>query len=136
MFYSASKNAFYSPQIAYPERPQDLQELTDEEYHALVAGQADGKQIVPGNNGLPRLITPATSAPKRVTMRQARLALIDADKYNAVVQAIAQADTRTQVEWEFAATVERESPLVDTLAQALGFEESTLDALFTAAAKL
>lgn len=91
-----------------------------------------------GQNGFskPPVETAPAPVPQSVSMRQARLALIDAGHYDAVQAAIAQADERTRVEWEFAATVERGSPIVATLAQALGLLDETLDALFTAAATL
>jgi hypothetical protein len=41
-----------------------------------------------------------------------------------------------RIEWEYAATVERQSPLVDALSAALDLNSATLDALFTAAAAL
>lgn len=73
----------------------------------------------------------------RVTARQARLALLAAGKLAAVNTAIdamaAPAREQAKIEWEFATTVDRDSPLVHTLATALDLD---LEALFTAAAKL
>lgn len=72
-----------------------------------------------------------------VTARQARLALLAAGKLtavNAAIDALPMAEReKAKVEWEFATTVERASPLVQLLATTLSLD---LDALFTAAAKL
>lgn len=80
------------------------------------------------------------SVPGAVTMRQARLALLAAGKLQAVSDAIAalpslQKDA-AQIEWEFAATVERASPFLASLSVDLDLDEAELDALFVAAAQL
>ena len=69
--------------------------------------------------------------PTVITMRQARLALLNAgllDAVNAGIRGMLQA---VQIEWEFAATVDRASPLVATLAAALRLDDAALDDLFT-----
>ena len=76
-----------------------------------------------------------------VTMRQARRALLDAgllDQVDAAIAAIADATERRQAEidWEYATTVERLWPWVQTLGAALGLSAEDLDALFSAAAHL
>lgn len=111
-------------------------EISPEQHAALLTGEAAGSVIAPDGNGVPTLRPRLAAVPATVTMRQARLALIDAGKYAAVQAAVAQADDRTRVEWEFAATVERDSPIVALLAQAVGLDDGTLDTLFTAAAAL
>lgn len=82
----------------------------------------------------------ALSAPKVVTMRQARLALLGAGLLAGVDAAIAALSSPTKeaatIEWEYAATVERNSALVTTLAGALELDDGTLDALFATAATL
>lgn len=74
--------------------------------------------------------------PKVVTMRQARLALLQADLLDDVEAAIAAADQATRIEWEYASTVERNNALVASLTAALGWTEAQVDELFIAAAKL
>ncbi|KPV06249.1 hypothetical protein APR50_17070 [Variovorax paradoxus] len=73
-------------------------------------------------------------------MRQARLALLDAGLLSSVEQAIAALDgqekQRAQIEWDYASTVDRASPFMQTLAGAIGLDVGALDALFTAAAAL
>lgn len=69
-----------------------------------------------------------------VTMRQARLALLAADLLDDVDNVIATAGRAAEIEWEFAATVERDSPIVQSLAAALDLDDAALDALFADAA--
>lgn len=76
-----------------------------------------------------------------VTMRQTRRALLDAgllDQVDAAIAAIADATERRQAEidWEYATTVERLWPWVQTLGAALGLSAEALDALFELAATL
>lgn len=79
--------------------------------------------------------------PQSVTMRQARLVLLAADLLDDVDAAIAAIPDAThrkaaQIEWEFAATVDRQSPFTQQLAAGLGLDDAALDALFTEAATL
>ena len=82
----------------------------------------------------------ALAAPRVVTMRQARLALLGAGLLAGVDAAIAALPSPTReaarIEWEYAATVERGSALVTTLGGALDLDDAALDALFAAAAAL
>lgn len=83
---------------------------------------------------------PPPPAPQSVTMRQARLALLNAGLLTQVEAAIAAmpgaAGDAARIEWEYALSVERNSPLVASLAAALTLDSSQLDALFTQAAAL
>lgn len=78
--------------------------------------------------------------PRGVSMRQARLALLGASLLDSVNTAVASmagpSGDAARIEWEYAATVERNSPLVDGLTAALGFTTEQLDALFTTAGAL
>lgn len=74
--------------------------------------------------------------PKAVTMRQARLALLSAGLLSQVEAAITAAGDAARIEWEYAATVERNWPLVTALAAALGLTSSQVDELFFAASAL
>lgn len=82
----------------------------------------------------------APPVPSVVTMRQARLALLSAEKLDDVGVAIASLPSpqkeAAQIEWEYAATVERNSALMGLVALALGLDDPALDDLFTAAALL
>lgn len=83
---------------------------------------------------------PPPGPPTVVTMRQARLALLQAGKLAAVAPAIAAlpspAKEAAQIEWEYSTEVQRSWPLVQALAPALGMTNADLDALFIAAAAL
>jgi hypothetical protein len=76
------------------------------------------------------------SKPRRVTMRQARLALLQQNLLASVESAVAQAGTAAQIEWEYATELRRDHPLTVSLSAALGLTEQQLDDLFTLAAGL
>lgn len=83
------------------------------------------------------LAPPTPTAPTSVTMRQARLALLSVGKLaqvNAAIAAIPDATQRAaaEIEWEYAQTVDRESPFVQMLGTTLALD---LDSLFTLAAQ-
>ena len=73
---------------------------------------------------------PPPVIPSVITMRQARLALLQAGKLKAVNAAISQAGEAAQIEWEFATEVHRDWPLVAALQSGLGLTDADLDALF------
>ena len=83
---------------------------------------------------------PGPVVPASVTMRQARLALLQAGKLTVVDAAIASlADpqkSEAQIEWEYASDVQRNSGLLESLSTALGMSSSDLDALFILADSL
>lgn len=103
-------------------------------------GQPDGtwRAYAPGE----ALPTPPTApyVPAEVTMRQARLALLQAGKLAAVDAAIngmsEPQKTAARIEWEYSGTVKRQQPLVLALAPALGLTAAQLDALLVAAESL
>ena len=95
--------------------------------------------LAAGNEPAP--ITPdVVQVPAAVTMRQARLALLAAGKLGQVSTAIASLPSpqkeAAQIEWEYAATVERTSTLTELLAASLSLTEVQVDALFLQAATL
>lgn len=83
---------------------------------------------------------PPPPTPTRVTMRQARLALLGAGllpQVDAAVAAIPDAaGDAARIEWEYALSVERDSPLVSSLSEVLGLTSEQLDNLFTVASGL
>lgn len=93
--------------------------------------------LVEGNTPQPADPPPVPSV---VDMAQARLALLQAGLYDAVQAAVAglpgAAGDAARIEWEFRATVRRDSPLVASLAGALGLTSQQLDDLFTLASTL
>ena len=78
--------------------------------------------------------------PQSVTMRQARLALLSAGLLAAVNAAIAAmpgvAGEAARIEWEFAQTVERDSPLIVVVSAGLNLTAAQIDDLLTLAATL
>jgi hypothetical protein len=78
--------------------------------------------------------------PRQVTMRQARLALLQQGLLSVVEDAINLIpdpdQTKVRTEWEYAATVERDSQWVATLQPALGLTGQQMDDLFNLAASL
>lgn len=86
----------------------------------------------------PKPAPPPPPIPSVVTMRQARLALLNAGLLTSVNNTIAglpgASGDAARIEWEFAATVDRNSPLVANLSSVLSLTSMQLDALFTTAA--
>lgn len=74
--------------------------------------------------------------PQIVTIRQAKLALLQVGLLDDVDAAVAQADRATQIEWEYAAEVERSWQTLLTLQVALGLSDQQVDDLFITAAAL
>lgn len=78
--------------------------------------------------------------PHQVTMRQARLALLEQGLLSQVAPAIATLDSpnreRAEIEWEFSSEVYRDRPLVAMLGPKLGMTAAQLDQLFIIAAGL
>ena len=95
-------------------------------YESLIA-QCEAEYVPP-------VVVPVV--PSVVTMRQARIALNRAGLLDTVNAAVAAADEETKIAWEFSTEVQRDFPLVQTLATALNLSDAQLDELFTTAATL
>lgn len=67
---------------------------------------------------------------------QGRMALADAGLLSGVEAAVAQADEKTKVAWEYALEWKRMSPLIATLATALNITDEQIDTLFKEAASV
>ena len=74
--------------------------------------------------------------PQQVTMRQARLALLGVGLLDDVEMVIAAAGRAAQLEWEYAAVVERSNPAVAAVQQQESLTDAQIDDLFREAAKL
>jgi hypothetical protein len=90
--------------------------------------------LAEGNTPLPADL--GSAVPSVVTMRQARLALLQTGMLAHVNAAVAAADEATKITWEFSSEVQRNNALVATLAAALSLTDQQLDDLFTLAATL
>ena len=74
--------------------------------------------------------------PTSVTMRQARLALLQSGLLATVDAAIASGAEADKITWEYATEVQRTDMLVKNLSVVLGLTEHDLDNLFTLASSL
>ena len=74
--------------------------------------------------------------PQQVTMRQARLALLSAGLLDDVEMVIAAAGRAAQLEWEYAAVVDRSNPAIAAVQQQEALTDAQIDDLFREAAKL
>lgn len=85
-------------------------------------------------------VPPPTRVPAGVSMAQARHALLEAGLLVAVNTAIDSMPepqrSVAKIDWQFRATVERASTLVQHLGPAIGLDDAGLDALFIRAAAL
>lgn len=78
--------------------------------------------------------------PESVTMRQCRIALLDAGLLDAVQSSIATMPgtegERARIDWEYALEVRRDWPLIAYMAGDLGLTDEQVDGLFMAAAAI
>ena len=83
---------------------------------------------------------PTPSVPTEVTMRQARLALLENGllaNVQPAVNSLPEPDkTKAQIEWEYSNALQRSNPFVDVLGAALGLSSQDLDDLFIQASAL
>ncbi|MDR0736137.1 MAG: hypothetical protein LBF51_04770 [Zoogloeaceae bacterium] len=120
--------AFWETPGDYPDHTEIAPPELAENQRAVWQGDAWGVEDIP------------PPVPASVTMRQARLALLGAGLLDTVDAAVAgmsgDAGKAARIEWEFAATIDRDNPLFAGLTAQLGMTSAQLDALFTAAATL
>ena len=76
------------------------------------------------------------SIPQVVTIRQAKLALLQAGLLDDVEAAMTQADRATQIEWEYATEFRRDWPALIAMQPLLGLTDTQIDDLFKLAATL
>ncbi len=103
----------------------------------LVSAIADW--VAQGNTILPADV-PVPLVPQSVTMRQARLALLQnglLDTVNSTIAGMTGTQGQAaQIEWQYSSEVMRHKTLVQSLGPALGLTEAQLDQLFITAATL
>lgn len=118
--------------------------IADDDFAQSIGAILSGDSVSIGDswNGVSFIKAPEASVdvPKSVTMRQARLALLQSGKLSAVNSALAgmagvQGEA-ARIEWEFSNEVQRAQPLVAALAPILGMTSAELDQLFITAARL
>jgi hypothetical protein len=85
-------------------------------------------------------VPPPPPAPTSITPRQARLALLGAGLLEQIQAAFATLPepqrTAASIEWEYASSIERSSPLVSQMAAVAGLTDEQVDELFAAGAAL
>jgi hypothetical protein len=145
LFYSPALRGFLLEGLPGQGIPPDAQPVTDEAHAALMAGQAQGAQIVPGEGGAPTLLwpTPPTEAEllaawrERTTVSafQAKAALFNRGLLDAANAAATGAGGLTLLAWQTATEYPRLSPAIVTLAPVIGITDpADLDELFREAA--
>lgn len=88
------------------------------------------------DSGFQEPVVPAPVIPSVVSMRQARLALLQQDLLSTVDEAIAAGSEADKITWEYATEVNRNEALLQNMAVALGLSEEDLDNLFALASSL
>lgn len=123
----------------YGEIPMTLNLVDTEDLHIFV--DKDGKEY-PLEEYCKTLeiapyVEPETHivVPQSITMRQARLQLLD-DGLLDEVEAFVSQDRKWQIEWEYANEVERTSPLIEAIKVSLGLTDEQIDTTFIEASKL
>jgi hypothetical protein len=117
-YHSEMTGGYYDSSINGTNMPDDALPISDADY-AAIFNQGIG-------NSLP-------STPTSVSPAQARLALLQAGKLDAVKAAAQAAGEEAAVAFEFATSFDRDSALLNAIAGPL---ELDLDALFAEAAKI
>jgi len=89
------------------------------------------------NNGVWESPPPVIIVPQEITMRQARLALLDIGLLSNVTTAINSLPepdkTKAQIEWEYSNALQRDNSFVAVLGAALGLSSQDIDNLFITA---
>ena len=73
--------------------------------------------------------------PEVITMRQARLQLLEVGLLDDV-EALVALDRKSQIEWEYASEVYRQSPLIESIKEAMRLTDEQIDNMFITASKL
>ncbi len=91
-------------------------------------------------NGVWTSHAPVSYIPQEVTMRQARLALLEngllANVQPAINSLPEPGKTKAQIEWDYSNALQRSNPFVAILGSALGLSSQDLDDLFIQASAL
>jgi hypothetical protein len=102
---------------------------------------ADGNNIVNKRFGLDYdainfIVMAAEQHDSRISMKQARLALLQAGLLDTVEGAIADADKATQIDWEYSNFLDPKHQIVNTLVEELGITKEQFDSLIALAKTL
>lgn len=124
----------------YGEIPMTLNLVNTEDIHTFV--KADGSEVPLEQYCKSQYITPYVKpeplpepTPQVITMRQARLQLLEVGLLDDV-EALVAIDRKSQIEWEYANEVYRQSPLVESVKEAMSLTDEQIDEMFLKASKL
>jgi hypothetical protein len=124
----------------YGPLPQNAVLLSDTQYSEMSSSADAYWKFAGGEFQKTPIPVPGPAIPNRITMRQARLALLQSGllpQVDAAVAAITGAEgDAARIDWQFAQTVERTHPLVATMTAQLNLTAKQLDDLFTLGATL
>ena len=124
----------------YGEIPMTLNLVDTEDIHTFV--KADGSEVPLEQYCKTQYIAPYVEPeplpepiPQVITMRQARLQLLEVGLLDDV-EAFVALDRKSQIEWEYASEVYRQSPLIESVKGALNLIDTQIDEMFIEASKL
>ena len=124
----------------YGEIPMTLNLVDTEDIHTFV--KSDGTEIPLEEYCKTQTIAPYVEPepipepiPKVITMRQARLQLLEVGLLDDV-EALVALDRKSQIEWEYANEVYRQSQLIDLVKETISLTDEQIDDMFLSASKL
>ncbi|MFI0472230.1 hypothetical protein ACGLWX_05840 [Halomonas sp. HMF6819] len=121
----------YDPQTQEVQQGQ-LEQDTDGNWHQTWSVRDLTQEEIDARNHVP--------VPASITPRQARLELLNEGLLSQVDAAINSLDSpdkeRAAIEWEFAEVIERDSPWINDIGEALGLTQEQIDEMFIAAAQI
>jgi len=124
--------------------PVDMSTVSNVQYAAdrsYAIGDSDNPALPEATEAEIQAVLLANApVPRKVTMRQARLALLQQgllSQIDTVIDSLPEPDkSAARVEWDHSSAVDRAKPFVVMLAPALGLSDTQLDDLFRYAATL
>ncbi len=124
----------------YGEIPMTLNLVDTEDIHTFV--KADGSEVPLEQYCKTQTIAPYVKPeplpepiPKVITMRQARLQLLEVGLLDDI-DAVVALDRKSQIEWEYANEVYRQSTLIEAVKEAMSLTDEQIDNMFLEASKL
>ena len=124
----------------YGEIPMTLNLVDTEDIHTFV--KPDGSEVPLEQYCKTQYIAPYVEPepipepiPQVITMRQARLQLLEEGLLDDV-EALVALDRKSQIEWEYANEVYRQSSLIESVKGALSLTVEQIDEMFIKASKL
>lgn len=124
----------------YGEIPMTLNLVDTEDIHTFV--KPDGSVVPLEQYCKSQYIAPyvepepvSEPVPQVIAMRQARLQLLEVELLDDV-EAFVALDRKSQIEWEYANEVYRQSPLIELVKEAMSLTDKQIDDMFLSASKL